>query len=340
VASDAASTNLIEVADGTVASITTNSTGGRIIFAQNNGGALSAMNIRANGIVACRSFLGQQGTSGRLSELHFYGGTIKPNWATENSFINNLSGAYVHAGGVTVDTDGNTVGIPQPLVDGGGGGGLTKIGAGTMNLNGANTYTGTTLVNGGTLGGTGSIAGPLVVATGGIFSPGTSIGAFTVGGSLTLNAGSQTLIEVNKGAAPSNDVVNVTGALTYGGVLTVTNLGTNALVAGDSFTVFPAGGGAAFSSVQGNAGPGLGFQFSDGVVTVVGTAGPELGYELSGGTITFTWPDPSYGLQAQTNALATGLSPAGWAPYSGGTTSGTVVIIDVANPAVFFRLSK
>jgi len=338
VASDTTATNLIEVASGTLVARTPSGGNGRILFSQNNGGAAAIMNIRAGGTVQCRRFEGQQGTSGRVSELNFYGGTIQP-IANEGSFITTMSNVFVHTG-VTVDTLTNTITIPQPLLAGTGGGGLTKEGSGTLNLNGANTYTGSTMVNAGALGGTGSLASPVVVASGGTLSPGLSIGTLTVNNSLTLNAGSQTLIEVNKGVSPSNDIVNVTGILTYGGVLTVTNVGTNVLAAGDSFTVFPTGGGAAFSAVQGDAGPGLAFQFSDGVVTVISAAAQELGYLLSGDTITFTWADPSYSLEAQTNALSVGLSPAGWTPYSGGTTSGTVVTIDATQPAVFFRLSK
>ena len=72
----------------------------------------------------------------------------------------------MQAGGAIIDSAGHTVSINQALLDGTGGGGLTKLGAGTLYLNGANTYTGPTLVNAGTLGGTGIILGSVTVAGG------------------------------------------------------------------------------------------------------------------------------------------------------------------------------
>jgi autotransporter-associated beta strand protein len=45
--------------------------------------------------------------------------------------------------------------------------GLEKDGPGTLNFNAANTYAGPTTVNGGTIGGTGTISGPVVIAKAG-----------------------------------------------------------------------------------------------------------------------------------------------------------------------------
>ena len=54
-------------------------------------------------------------------------------------------------GGAKVDTNGQNITIAQALVDGGGGGGLTKYGSGVLTLTGSNTYTGATIVNTGRL---------------------------------------------------------------------------------------------------------------------------------------------------------------------------------------------
>ena len=59
--------------------------------------------------------------------------------------------AVVKGGGAIVDTNGQNALIGVPLTDGGGGGGFTKNGGGTLTLNGPDTYTGNTTVNAGTL---------------------------------------------------------------------------------------------------------------------------------------------------------------------------------------------
>jgi len=66
-----------------------------------------------------------------------------------------------------------------------------------------------------------------------------------------LNAGATVALRVNKsGAALSSDLIDLAGAMTYAGTLTVTHSG-DALVAGDSFTLFDAPSyGGAFGTVN------------------------------------------------------------------------------------------
>ena len=82
--------------------------------------------------------------------FNFNGGTLKA--GTANFTLGGITSANVKSGGAIVDTDGGrTITISQALLDGTGGGGLTKNGAGTLILSGANTFTGAMTLNAGTL---------------------------------------------------------------------------------------------------------------------------------------------------------------------------------------------
>ena len=107
-------------------------------------------------------------------------------------------------------------------------GSLTKIGAGSLQFDGAETFTGTTTVNAGAVSGTGTLAGPLVVNGPGQVAPGdNSSGYFGGAGTLTvpsatLNGGA--VLDVDLGT--SSDLLKVTGALTLnGGTVNVQNSG-------------------------------------------------------------------------------------------------------------------
>lgn len=68
--------------------------------------------------------------------------------------------------------------------------GMTKEGAARLLFTGTNTYSGATTVNGGALGGTGSLSGGVTVNSSGSLAPGTNgPGIFSIGGDLLLNTG-------------------------------------------------------------------------------------------------------------------------------------------------------
>ncbi len=239
---------------------------------------------------------------------------------------------------------------------------VVKLGTGVQSFGGGSaikhSYSGTTTINGGVLGiasdfsgvsgsfivnsggtlrGSGqALGGPVTVNSGGTFYAGfaeNAIGNLTISNSLTL-AGNL-IVALNKDVSPSNDVVTVTGPLAYGGTLTITNLGTNALVAGDTFRVFSPGGTGSIAIVNP---PGATFSFADGLLTVtsVSSGQPTLNFtSVGGGVLQFNWTG-AYVLQWQTNSLATGLSN-NWSDYPDASNP-----VNVTNhpaiPAAFFRL--
>lgn len=224
----------------------------------------------------------------------------------------------------------------------GGSAGLIKTGTGRLDINTKNTYSGATTVSGGTLGGKGVINGPATIGAATTLSPGTSIvsnriGTLTISNSLALNG--NVSIDLDKSAVQSNDVVNVTGALSYGGTLTPVNIGTNALVAGDSFAIFPAGGTGSLS-VAGSPGAGLVWNFNaaSGVLNVASSipSPTPLNYtNLGGGVYQFSWTG-AFKLQWQTNAASVGIKT-NWVDYPI-TTNPVNVTNDATVPTTFLRL--
>ncbi len=106
--------------------------------------------------------------------------------------------------------------------------------------------------NNGTLTGNGTVGAPaanaFAVLDGGTLSPGASIGKMIFTNNLTL-AG-KVFMEISKhGAALTNDQVHALGGLSYGGDLTVTNIGPTPLSSGDKFTLFASPGASAFLSL-------------------------------------------------------------------------------------------
>jgi autotransporter-associated beta strand protein len=114
----------------------------------NSGGTLNTRNISAR----------DSDASQMASFLNLNGGTLRvlgPNLAAPTvAFITdagtNLT-VNVQSGGAIIDTAGFNATISRGLLDAGGGGGLTKNGAGALTLNQVNTYTGPTAVNGGSM---------------------------------------------------------------------------------------------------------------------------------------------------------------------------------------------
>lgn len=266
-----------------------------------------------------------------------------------------------------------------------GAGSVTKLGNGTLTLSTANTYSGNTIVNAGTLqlSATGSISNTPIIAvsknavldvsalaggfvlgtnktltgngtmTGNLIAngtviPGSSVGILSIGGTAILRGVTQ--MEIAKNASVrTNDLLNATGAISYGGSLSVSHLGPDALAAGDSFKLF---NGASYSGAFTNLtlpaiDPAyfwtnrLALDGTLAVLLVVSITPPNLVTTVVGSTLQLSWPTNHIGwrLEAQTNALSAGLGT-NWTTVAGSAQTNLLMFpIDPANSAVLYRLT-
>lgn len=175
---------------------------------------------------------------------------------TANGSSNTISAARLGLGGGTANTPLSTDALSISSILGGtnasaNNGSLTKNGAGTLTLTAVNRYIGATTVNagtllinggtsatsavtvnGGNLGGTGTIGGNVTVAAAGNLSPGVNAGTLNINGNLTISAMASGAgrLKFDLGAlAGTNDRIVVGGTLSLGTLalddLAVTNLG-------------------------------------------------------------------------------------------------------------------
>ncbi|HOX57735.1 MAG TPA: autotransporter-associated beta strand repeat-containing protein [Candidatus Paceibacterota bacterium] len=226
---------------------------------------------------------------------------------------------------------------------------------GTLLLNGVNTYTGETTITNGTLGGTGVLAGNLVML-GGTNAPGYGgVGTLTVNGNVTL-AG-VTRMELNRGLSPNSDRLVVGGALTFGGALRVVlGAGAPAPEAGDVYQLFSKGSAAPFTAVSlpdlsGLPG-GLTWDTTqlqiDGSISVAGGAPPPpIGtVQINGGNFTLSGTGGVEGAGYIVISSPDVTVPlANWTPVAsgvygaGGSFSFTTNVV-TGGPTLFFTLKK
>jgi len=195
--------------------------GNEVIVGRDNGTGTLNLN---GGTVTTTKISGGNGSA----TVNFNGGVLKAK-RNEANLIENLDTANVDSGGLKIDSNGFAVATSQALT---GTGGLEKLGAGNLTLNGAQAYTGATTVsagqlvvggsiassqvtvnNGGTLAGSGSVGG-LIVNSGGTISPGNSPGNLTVAGNLVWNGGGNYNWQVLGTTSTSGFVAGTTWDLT------------------------------------------------------------------------------------------------------------------------------
>ncbi len=229
-----------------------------------NGGTLSVPRIGSVAATGSRTF-------------NFNGGTLKATGSSA-TFLDLGTGTArinVRNGGAIIDTNGFDVTVTGALLhsdvsgDAATDGGLTKNGAGTLALKGANTFTGSVTVNAGKLSYGDAQIQPLTVAGGATLAvtPSTgTIGTLTVP-SLALQAGSTVEIELSSGGG-SNDQIEATTAgtglnLGTASVRLLEDGTTNAFQTLGTYTLFKYTGG--FTGSASNltvANPVLGFTYT------------------------------------------------------------------------------
>jgi len=196
---------------------------------------------------------------------------------TFNGIINNECATNSYKGVTTIVKDGKGY---WKLTGANVYSGTTTVKGGTLIVNGTHTGTGkVTVMTDATLTGKGKIPGLTEVQSGGTLSAGdptvsaitTSIGTLTTG-ALTLQSGSQTRLRIDKANA-LNDKVASSGAITFGGTLNLTISGT--ILANDQFTLFT---GTSFAGsfskiVPETPGDGLMWLFANGVLKAVTATG-------------------------------------------------------------------
>ncbi|MEK7953982.1 beta strand repeat-containing protein [Luteolibacter soli] len=144
-------------------------------------------------------------------------------------------------GNTTFDTAGHTIRLTGALD---GTGGLVKTGAGTLILNGLNSFSGTTAVQAGTLGGNGnSDNSALTVASGATLAPGDADTAVFFCSSADLAPGSTLHVKID-GEFSSADQVQSFGTIDIAGAtLTLGEIGASTLSTGTEFAIVDASGG-------------------------------------------------------------------------------------------------
>lgn len=186
----------------------------------NNATATGTVNLDG-GILAVNTVLKVAGTA----TFNFNGGTLR---ARTNSatFMGGLNNAFVKSGGAVIDSNGFAITMTQSLLTDvvSTGGGLTKNGANVLTLTGANTYTGSTAINAGTVdfqrtqslpgyttgGGGGAVVN---VASGGGIAVGVgTTGSFTAADVVAINANTSGKFNLAAGAHIGIDTTEATTA--------------------------------------------------------------------------------------------------------------------------------
>jgi fibronectin-binding autotransporter adhesin len=276
-------------------------TGTLILSGANTYSGVTTINTGTIGIAADNN-LGTAPGSATAGQLAFGGGTL----ATTATFTLNSNRGIAFNSTATIE-----VGMSTTLTYDGiaaGSGGLTKISAGTLVLNGNNTYSGTTTVsagtvlvngsqsssalslNGGTLGGTGMVGTVTSTSSGGTVSPGSGPGILNTS-NINLSTGSPVFsIELNGTSAGTGyDQLNVTGTVNLSGA-TLNGIVSFAPAAGTTFTIINNDGSDAVTGTFSGLPEGAGVTLSGQTFTIsyVGGTGNDVVLTRAAPNVTLT----------------------------------------------------
>lgn len=329
--------------------------------------SLSGNNTVGSGITVLTG-----GTHGEIAcengQLTIQGGVVLDSGVSSRLLILSGTNGAGRIIGSIVDGDTGTLGV-------------NKKGDGSWTLDVGGSYTGDTKVEGGTLTfGSGSapiaslsiqllnnatlnvsaLPGGLILAssqslsgqgtvqgnvtTAGAISPGASVGTLTISGTLALSG--TTVLELNRTNSPNADLLSAAG-ITFGGTLTVTNIGP-ALQAGDTFNLFDGTLSSAFAATNLPALSSPNFYWdtsllnSQGILRVASNVPPPPAIQppgLDGTNLVFKVHTES-GFSYVVEASPT-VSPASWTGIQTNTGGGVLTFtipVDPANPQRFLRI--
>ncbi|MEI9898645.1 MAG: autotransporter-associated beta strand repeat-containing protein [Chthoniobacter sp.] len=259
---------------------TVNISGGTVSIGATSGTSISMGNFTATG--------GASGSTGSaVATLNLTGGVTTLAGNIVKGGTSAAINATVNLNGGTLDMSGKSIGATgasavnfiaqsgtlKNLGQLNGGADLTKTSGGTLILDGANTYTGQTIVNegtvlvsgsisgavtvndGGTLGGSGGTTGAVLINSGGILAPGASAGILNTG-AIDLLSGGKISLELGATVAGTGyDELNVTGGVSLDGDLQLSLLTGFAQQVGDTYYVLLNDGADAVSGLFRNVTP-------------------------------------------------------------------------------------
>jgi len=230
-----------------------------------NGGASNSLILASGGTVtATNVVIGSKPSTGNFITVS--GGNLYATNATGNAALNvNYGALNLNSGTVAVNqfivTNGasSVVNFNGGTLNSGGStvnnGALFQVGNGTSAatfdlLGGAHSFANGLFINtNATLTGTGAITGSITDA--GLIGPGNGLGVITDSGNLTMLGSGTMAMELGGTNAWLYDQFDLTGALTFGGTLTVSLLNGYTPQAGDRFDLFDFGSsGGAFSQIN------------------------------------------------------------------------------------------